>query len=178
MPFLRIVVLAVSLSLAAAVLRDQVLVRISTGYFTFHPVALFGSDSLSVIALGRTLLASGWLALVYGLGMACAARLGTRPKRSPRDLRKPVLMLIALVAAFAALAGIFGYMLASLGTVILNPNVKESMSAEKWPGFQACWFVHTMGNYVGCIGGGMQIAYVWVSRKQSNRTRMTRIGRG
>ena len=167
MPFLRIIVVALTLSMLVAILRDQVLVRVSPEYFTFHPIALFGTDSASVLALGRTLLTSGWLALAYGFGMACAARLGSRPKRAARDLRKPILLLIALVAVFALLAGIFGYALGSLGTVILNPAVKEIVPAEKWPGFQACWFVHTMGNYVGCIGGGMQIAYVWVNRKRS-----------
>ena len=166
MPFLRIASLTLLVSLAAAVLRDLVLVQVSPEYFTSGRPELFGTDSPALIAVGRSLLSTGWLALAYGLGLACAARLGRRPKRAARDLRKPVLLLLGLIAGFSVLAGIFGYALAGMGTVILNPEVKEGLPAQKWPGFQACWFVHTMGNYVACIGGGMQIAYVWVSRNR------------
>ena len=166
MPFLRIALGATFLSLLAAILRDFALARISPDYFTLRPNGLADADAPLPPVLIGAVFTSGGMALAYGLGLACAARLGRRPKRPARDLRKPVALLLGLIAAFALLAGVFGYLLASTGTVILNPDVKDRLPPQKWPGFQACWFVHTMGNYVGCIGGGMQIAYVWVSRKR------------
>lgn len=108
----------------------------------------------------------GSFGLIFGLGLACAARLGTRPKRTARDLRKPVLLLLAMIAGFSLLAGLFGAMATGFGLRVLPPEVYDRLPPPTWAGLHFCWFVQIMGNYVGFVAGGMQIAWVWVSRKR------------
>ena len=108
----------------------------------------------------------GTFGLILGTALACAARLGTRPKRNARDLLKPVLVLLALIAGFSLLAGIFGAIATNFGLIVLSPEARDQFPVRMWSGLQFCWFAQTMGNYVGFVAGGMQIAWVWVSRKR------------
>lgn len=112
--------------------------------------------------------ASVWsvLGLLLGMPLALAARAGSRPKRSLRTLVRPVLFLLALMAGFALVSGVIGYVLASTGTLVLPESLKEKLPAQKWATFQACAFAHQMSYNVGFVGGGMTIAWVWVSRKR------------
>lgn len=108
----------------------------------------------------------GTFGAVLGTCLACAARLGKRPKRTARDLRKPLLLLLAMISVFSLLAGIFGAVSTSFGLNVLPPEVRERFQMRQWSGLQFGWFAQIMGNYVGFVAGGMMIGWVWVSRKR------------
>ena len=126
--------------------------------------AYFSMDMDSVILTGAATW--GLFGASLGLGLACAARLGKRPKRTARDLRKPVLLLLALIAGFSLIAGLFGAVATSFGLRVLPPEMYDRLPPQTWAGLHFCWFVQIMGNYVGFVAGGMQVAWVWVSRKR------------
>lgn len=106
------------------------------------------------------------IGVILGLGLATASRLGSRPKRSWRSLVRPLLMLLGLMTAFAIGAGLIGFTLARSGNVMLPPAVKEQIPKAKWEAFQGCALAHQASYNVAFIGGGMLVAWVWVSRKR------------
>jgi len=112
------------------------------------------------------------IGLILGLSLAIAARVGSRPQRSVRSLVKPVVILLVAMAVFALAAGVVGFMMARSGNLMLPAELKEQIPAEKWAGFQACALAHQASYNVAFVGGGMMIAWVWVSRKRwRERTR-------
>jgi hypothetical protein len=160
-----ILLLCVSAAVLYGVLHDQVTARVCVEYFTVgHPPA-FDTDDPTLLGLGWGVAATWWVGLILGLALAVAARAGRRPKRSVRSLVRPVLVLLAVAAVFAAAAGVFGYVVGKSGTVVLPAAVKDRLPREKWAAFQADAFAHTASYWVGFVGGSVQIAAVWASRK-------------
>ena len=156
MPFASILIFATLVGASFGALRDGLLRLCVPAYFSM--------EMESVVLVG----ASTWglFGAILGLALACAARLGTRPKRTARDLRKPILVLLAVIAGFSLIAGIFGYIATGFGLRVLPPEVFDRFPPQTWAGLQFCWFAQITGNYVGFVAGGMQIAWVWVSRKR------------
>lgn len=148
------------------VIHDQITARICVEYFTVGHAKIIESEDPTLLGLTWGVVATWWAGLLLGLLLALAARAGSRPKRSLRSLVRPVLFLLSLMAGFAVVSGVIGYMLASTGTVVLPDSLKEKLPAQKWAAFQACAFAHQMSYNVGFVGGGMTIAWVWVSRKR------------
>jgi hypothetical protein len=106
------------------------------------------------------------IGVTLGLGLAIAARVGSRPKRAWRSLVRPLLMLLGLMTAFATAAGVIGFTLARSGNLMLPAEVKEQLPAAKWEAFQACALAHQASYNVAFAGGGMLVAWVWVTRKR------------
>lgn len=109
--------------------------------------------------------------LVLGVPLAISARVGSRPQRSVRSLVRPVLMLLGLMTVFAGVSGVVGFVLARSGNVMLPDDLKNQIPAAKWPAVQACALAHQASYNVAFIGGGMLIAWVWVSRKRWRETK-------
>lgn len=168
MQFLGIIGVCVLAAVGYGILHDQITARVCVEYFTVGHARLIDSDDPTVLGLFWGVWATWWAGLLLGVPLAMAARVGARPKRTVGSLRKPVLLLLGLMAAFALVAGVTGYALGTTGTVVLPAELKnnEKLPAAKWPGFQACVFAHQMSYNVGFVGGGMTIAWVWVSRKR------------
>jgi hypothetical protein len=173
MRFLGIVAMAVAAAVVYGVLHDQVTARVCVEYFTVGHARIVDSDDPTVLGLVWGVVATWWAGLLLGLPLALAARAGKRPQRSPRSLVRPVLMLLGLMAVFALAAGIAGLTLARSGTLILPAALKEQLPAEKWPAFQACALAHQASYNVAFVGGGMLIAWVWVSRNRLHPRRVT-----
>ncbi len=162
MPFVYILLGTTLLGTLFGALRDGLLRLYAPEYFS---MAMGQPAAIESILLAGA-VTWGTFGAILGLGLACAARLGNRPKRGVRDLQKPVLFLLALIAGFSLIAGIFGYIATGFGLRVLPPEVFDRFPPQTWPGLQFCWFTQIMGNYVGFVAGGMQIAWVWVSRKR------------
>lgn len=156
MQFASILIFTVLLGASFGAVRDGLLHLGVPAYFSID----LGSAMLVGVATW------GLFGATLGFGLACAARLGTRPKRTARDLRKPVLLLLAMIAGFSLLAGLFGAVATSFGLRVLPPEVYDRLPPPTWAGLHFCWFVQIMGNYVGFVAGGMQVAWVWVGRKR------------
>ncbi len=164
MQFAAILIFTTLLGASFGALRD--------GLLHLGVPAYFSMEMESAVFVGAATW--GVFGAILGLGLACAARLGTRPKRTARDLRKPVVVLLAVIAGFSLLAGIFGGVATDFGLRVLSPEVYDRLPPQTWAGLHFCWFVQIMGNYVGFVAGGMQVAWVWVSRKRfATRRHMT-----
>ena len=166
MRFLAIVALSVAAAVVYGVLHDQITARVCVEYFTVAHARIVDSDDPTVLGLVWGVVATWWAGLMLGVPLALAARVGSRPKRSVKSLVRPILGLLGLMAAFAIAAGLVGFTLGRSGNVMLPDQLKEQIPAAKWPAFQACALAHQASYNVAFIGGGMLIAWVWVSRKR------------
>jgi hypothetical protein len=86
----------------------------------------------------------------------------------------PVAVLLVTMALFAGAAGVVGFTLARSGNVMLPAEAKELIPAEKWAGVQAAALANQASYNVAFVGGGMLIAWVWVSRKRLHPKHMSK----
>lgn len=164
--FFGIVAMSIAAAVVYGVVHDQITARVCVEYFTVGHARIVDSDNPTVLGLVWGVWATWWAGLMLGVPLAMAARLGSRPQRSVRSLLRPILLLLGAMAAFALAAGVVGFTIANAGTVVIPPVFKNQLPPGKWPPFQACALAHTASYYVAFVGGGMLIAWVWVSRKR------------
>ncbi|MCU0704007.1 MAG: hypothetical protein MUF18_08530 [Fimbriiglobus sp.] len=134
----------------------------------------YAANALFVRAgLESAVSVSLWAAagVVLGVPLAMAARLGARPTRSAGSLVRPVVLLFAAAAGFAAAAAVVGATLAKSGHLMLPAEVREQVAAEKWPAVQAGALAKQAAYNVAFVGGGMLVGWAWVSRKHGRGRR-------
>ena len=135
--FFKIVLLFTLAACVYGVLHDQVTARVCLEYFTVGHPRLIDSESPTVLALFWGVVASWWGGLLVGIGAACAARLGTRPALSVRELFPSVRVLLAVMAITSLAAGLAGHALASRGMVWLLEPIASRVAVEDHPRFLA-----------------------------------------
>jgi hypothetical protein len=164
--FLGIIATSVLGSVLYGIGHDLITTRICVVYFTIGHVKIIESEDPTQLALAWGVRASWWAGLFLGILLACAARLGKRPQRTLRSLIKPIAGLMIVMAVFALGAGVVGYMIGSSGNLVVHPQMLAQLPASARVPFQICSFAHSMSYNVAFVGGGMLIAWVWVSRKR------------
>ena len=164
--FLGIIAVSVLGSVLYGIGHDLVTTRLCVEYFTIGHVRIIDSEDPTALAFAWGVRATLWAGLFLGILLACAARLGQRPKRTLRSMLKPIAGLMIVMAVFAIGAGVVGYMMGSSGNLVLHPQILAQLPASARVPFQICSFAHSMSYNVAFVGGGMLIAWVWVSRKR------------
>jgi hypothetical protein len=145
--------------------HDQITARVCVEYFTVGHPPIFPTDDPTLLGLGWGIIATWWVGLFLGLGLALAARGGSRPPRSVGSLIRPVVGLLAVTAIAALTMGILGYALAQLGLVELLDPLDSEVPQEKHAAFLADLWAHTASYFVGGIGGIVVMIRVWRSRR-------------
>jgi len=153
MQFIWIILLAVGAAVSYGVVHDQITARVCVEYFTIGHPPVFHTDSPTLLGLGWGVIATWWVGLPLGILLACAARIGTWPRLSARQLISPTLILLAVMGLCAALFGWRGFVRASNGTVHLPPSLVAAVPLEKHAAFVADWFAHSASYAVGALGG-------------------------
>ena len=159
MQSLKIVLFCIFAAICYGIVYDEITARICVEYFTVGHPNLFGTDSPTLLGIGWSIVATWWVGLILGTGLAFAARFGSRPKRSLADLRRPIFVLLLVMAVCATLAGITGFPLAP----VLSLHVPGS-----WPdNFIVDSTIH-IGSYVSGFMGGMTLMVMtWRSRREN-----------
>ena len=167
----KILLLCTLAAMGYGVAHDQVTARLCVEYFTVGHDNPFPTDSPTLLGLAWGVYATWWVGLILGWLLVVAARVGPRPPRSARSLVGPVAFLLAVMAAFALLAGVAGFALAQSGQMALNGDLAERLPRAKHAAFVACNFAHLASYYVGFVGGGIQIAIVYRTRRRPKPAR-------
>ena len=165
MPSLRIVLLALSAAVVYGILHDQVTARICLEYFTIGHPPVFPTQSPTLLALGWGIIATWWVGLPLGLLLALAARAGSLPKLSARDLNRPVLYLLATMAFSAVIVGGLFYYLARVHTIHLWPPLDTLVAAPAREAFLADVGAHLASYVVGTLGGLVLAWWTWRERR-------------
>ena len=108
MQSLGIVLMCILAALIYGIVHDQITARVCIEYFTVGHPPVFGTDDPTLLGIGWGIIATWWVGLLLGLPLALVARAGSRPKRSLESLARPILCLMAVMAACALGAGILG----------------------------------------------------------------------
>jgi hypothetical protein len=169
MRFALIVVMCVVAAMMYGILHDQITARVCVEYFTVAHPPVFQTDDPTLLGIGWGIIATWWVGLILGLGLIVGARMGRREPRSVRSLVKPILQLLAVMAAFAFAAGIAGYFAGWEKWIVLEGPYARDIPAEKHAAFFACGFAHTTSYFVGLAGGLIVIVRIWLARKQGER---------
>lgn len=164
MEALRIVLLAVFAAIAYGVVHDQVTARVCVEYFTIGHPPIFPTDSPTLLALGWGIIATWWVGLPLGLLLAIAARVGTRPKLSARDLRRPIAYLLVTMASCALVSGVLGGVLARRGAIWLAPPLSTRVPNSAHVRFLADLWAHSASYLVGMVGGLVLVVWTWIRR--------------
>jgi membrane associated rhomboid family serine protease len=165
MRFVAIVALALLAGITYGILHDQVTARVCVEYFTIGHPPIFRTTSPTLLAIGWGIVATWWVALPLGFSLACAARLGERPKLSAGNLVRPLLILLGAMALLAFVAGTLGYVLATTGSIRIDPWVLAAIEPPKQAAFTADWWAHTASYFGGFVGAIVLCTWVWRSRR-------------
>jgi hypothetical protein len=162
---LAIIGLCILMSVVYGIALDQVTARVCLEYFTIGHPPVFDTDSPTLLGIGWGILATWWVGLILGTGLALAARLGRRPKRAVLSLVVPIALLMAFTACAAVAAGVTGYCLASLDIVKLTGPLASDVPRHRHVVFLADLCAHTASYLVGAAGGLFVIVHTWRARK-------------
>ena len=167
MQSLGIIFLAVMAAIAYGIVHDQVTARICVEYFTIGHPRLIDSDSPTVLALFWGVVATWWVGLPLGLGLAVAARAGRRPKLEARHLLIPVVKLLGWMLAVAAIFGAIGFTTSKAGIFHLVEPLASRVPADKHTAFLIDGWAHS-GSYLAGIAGGIALCvFTWKRRGTS-----------
>ena len=153
MPSAKIILLSIAAAVVYGILHDQITARVCVEYFTIGHPDIFGTDSPTLLGLGWGVVATWWAGVLIGFPLAFASRLGSQPKRTAGSLIVPIAKLLGIMACCAAVAGLVGFGLATLGNVWLVGPIAELVPREKHPYFLADLWAHNASYLSGFVGG-------------------------
>lgn len=180
-------------SILAAVLygliNDQITARICPEYFTqgFHrqmmqqwdgPVfgklknVLEQTKSPTVIGGIWGVVATWWMGALLGVPVTIAARAGSWPQLTMKDLVKPVGVGLGAMGASAFGAGLYGYYRARSGKINKNRlqySVAHGVPDEKMDAFIADAYAHNVGYLGGALTGLGILSWVLAKRYALNK---------
>lgn len=161
-----ILLLSVFAAVSYGIAHDQITARICVEYFTIGHPPIFPTHDPTLLGLGWGIIATWWVGLILGIGLALAARAGSRPPRPLKTLLRPIVVLLAITGIAAASFGITGYLLANAGAIELVEPLASRIPAQKHPYFLADLWAHTASYAIGGLGGLATCVKVWRSRRR------------
>ena len=157
---LKIVALAVATAVAYGIIHDQFTARICVEYFTVGHPPVFNTTSPTLLALGWGVIATWWVGVLLGVPAACLARFGGWPKLAARDLVRPLVVLLGVMAVTAVAAGFVGYELAGSGLIALRSPLADAVPQPRHAGFIADAAAHLASYGTGFAGG--VVLWIWI----------------
>ena len=170
MRFFGIVALCVLASIVYGILHDQVTARVCVEYFTLGHPRIIESESPTLLAFAWGVVATWWMGLFLGILVALFSCVGHRPTLGPRDLLRPMAILLGVMAALALLAGIAGYAAAKDGRVILLPPLAERLPRVRHAAFIADLWAHRASYATGLLGAIVLCKRIVVWRRRRGAT--------
>jgi hypothetical protein len=122
--------------------------------------------SPTVLALVWGVLATWWAGLLAGVPLALFMRVGRRPKLPPADAVRPILVLLAAMAACTLIAGLAGNALAALGVTRPWPRIAEQIPETKHVAFLTDLWAHNAAYWTGFLGGVVLWIRAWWKRRR------------
>jgi hypothetical protein len=149
----KIVAFSVFAAVVYGVLHDQVTAHLCVEYFTIAHPPIFPTESPFWLALGWGIIATWWVGLSLGIGLALAAQLGSAPKQAFLTVRRRIVGLMIASAIAAIVAGIGGAALFSSGVVDIPERWELYIPSSRHLVFTAVAWAHLASYAVGLLGG-------------------------
>lgn len=153
METLKIVGFSLLAAIAYGVLHDQVTAHLCVEYFTIAHPPVFPTSSPFWLAIGWGIIATWWVGLPLGILLAAAARLGRRNKLLFKQVSSSILLLLAVSAAVALIAGLTGAILFATGYNSFDLYWIDLIPANRQLAFSAAAWAHSASYLCGFLGG-------------------------
>ena len=164
MQIAAIILTSILAALLYGIIHDHVTARICVEYFTIGHPRLIDSDSPTVLGLFWGVIATWWLGLTIGIGLAIASRAGGRPKLMCSQLIQPIGVLLCCMFGVAIFAGLIGYITSTAGIFHLVPRFASQIPEGKHVAFLTARWAHAGSNLTGIIGGIVLWLATWKRR--------------
>ena len=166
----KVTALGVGVAVVYGIVHDQITVRLCVEYFSLAHPPLFPVSSPTLLGLCWGIAATFGVGLILGFLLAQASQSPGLPPMPVRSLVRPLLVLIAVTAAAAIVAGCIGFKLSRQGVVTL-PNLLanswvETLSPAQQDRFMAVWYAHAASYLCGVVGAGALILRIWLKRRR------------
>lgn len=170
MQALSIVAVSVLAAISYGIIHDQITARICVEYFTIGHPRLIDSDSPTVLALFWGVVATWWVGLPLGLGLAVAARAGRRPKLGVAQIRRPLITLVGWMFGIALMAGLIGFLTSRAGIFRLAGPLASRVPDHQHVAFLIAGWAHAASYLSGILGGMILWIVVWRKRSEKRKS--------
>jgi len=167
MQWIAIFVLSILACIAYGIIQNQITARICVEYFTIGHPPIIPTDDPTILGIIWGVVATWWVGAILGVPLATCARIGAPPKKTAGSLLRPMAILFAGSATFTLLAGLVGYIAASMGWVWLVGPIAEDVPQEKHVAFLVDLWAHSASYFGGFVGGIILMVWVWRSRRRA-----------
>lgn len=167
MQWIAIVVLSVLASILYGIIHDQITARICIEYFTVGHPRIIATEDPTILGIVWGIIATWWVGTILGIPLATISRVGSRPKVAAASLLKPFVVLLTCTAILAVLAGLMGYVAASMRWVWLVGPIAGRVPKERHVAFLVDLWAHNASYLGGFFGGITLMIWVWQSRRRA-----------
>lgn len=148
-----------------AVLQDQISARLCPEYFTvLHPPIPNLTDP-TLLGICWGFLGGWWGGIVLGYAAGLVATLGSRPPLAPRDVVKPLGVLVCAVAVVTALTGVSVWRHAEMMGVLL-PGLDGVVPPERQRAAFVVACYHLVAYASATLGGVVLCAWLRAERRK------------
>jgi hypothetical protein len=159
-----IVGLCIFMAVAYGIVHDQVTARLCVEYFTVAHPPMFATTSPTMLGICWGIAATFGVGALLGMLLALVSQSGDVLAVPTLTLLRSILVLLAVTAISASLAGIAGFLLSCHSIVSIPAEFAETIPREQHDRFMAVWFAHGASYLVGLLGGSFLIVRIWLAR--------------
>ena len=171
----KIILFSTAAAIAYGLIHDQVTAHLCVEYFSVAHPPVFPTSSPFLLALGWGIIATWWVGLPLGLGLALAARIGPPPRLDLSQLRSTVLGLMLVTAGVAITSGCLGAYLVASGRAPVPGGWGTIIPPAKHIAFSADAWAHLASYDFGIVGGLFVIGHtIW--RRVHERSKLSAMG--
>lgn len=172
-PRFRFAALGVTAGVTYGILQDQVSARLCPEYFTILHPPITGHTNPTLLGIAWGFLGTWWAGLFLGYIAGLIAGLGTLPKLAPREIIRPLLVLMGGIAAAVAVMGATVYWHAEMFGVSLDPELGKILPSQRHRALLIVACYHFVG-YVAAFGGSF-VLWAWIWRERIKRALLIRL---
>ena len=152
-----------------AMLQDQISARVCPEYFTVLHPPIPGMTDPALLGISWGFIGGWWGGIVLGYVAGIVATLGPHPQLAPRELVRPLLVLVSVLATVTALTGFTVWQHANLLGVSLDGGMNELVPQERHRAVFVVACYHFTGYATATIGGVVLCGWVWAERRKRSR---------
>jgi len=160
----KVVVLCVLAAITYGIVHDQITAHLCVEYFSIAHPPIFHTDSPTILAFCWGIAATIWIGIALGVMLALVSQSKGAPPYPMAKLVRSVLILLAVMAASAFLAGLLGFELSSHSVIHLPEDLAWMIPLARHDRFMAVWFAQCASYLSGLTGVAYLVLHVWNQR--------------